>query len=203
MNIFRRIFHKLKALTGFPEQPLYRAMMGEGFIKTGKGCDLNAMSVILVERVSGKTNIEMGDNCCIRGTIMVYRADSKVTLGNNVYIGPGTFIECVEQITIGDNVLISMNCNIIDTNSHSLDSAERLGDTIEWQKGLSYKDWNKVQSSAIHIGNKSWIGLRSIILKGVSIGEGAIVAAGSVVTKEVRSYTMVGGNPAAFIKATK
>lgn len=205
MNILRKIGTKLGSLTrsGGDTPPEYRTLIRQGFIKNGEGCDLNAMNVILFEKVPGVTNFEMGNNCCIRGTIILYKSDSRVTLGNNVYIGPGTFIECAEKITIGDNVLISMNCNIIDTNSHSLKSAERLNDSIEWQKGLAHKDWSNVQSSAIHIHNRSWIGLRSIILKGVSVGEGSIVAAGSVVTKQVQPYTMVGGNPASFIKETE
>ena len=57
-----------------------------------------------------------------------------------------------------------------------------------------------VKDAPISIGNKAWIGFGVTILKGVTIGEGSDIAAGSVVTKDVPSYTLVGGNPAKFIK---
>ncbi|HEV9036988.1 MAG TPA: acyltransferase [Puia sp.] len=203
MAILRTISRKLRSLAGGGAGPQYRSLLKQGVLRTGNGCDLHSMQVILVGVTPGTLVIEMGNNCCVRGTIMVYRPTSKVVLGDNVYIGPGSWIECSVGVTIGSNVLISMNCHIIDTNSHSLNSAHRLEDTIEWQKGLSYKDWSKVQCAPVSIGDKCWVGLRSIILKGVSLGEGSIVAAGSVVTNAVQPYTIVGGNPASFIKATE
>ena len=61
-------------------------------------------------------------------------------------------------------------------------------------------NWNEVKSKKIHIKKNSWICARSIILKGVTIGKGSIVAAGSVVTKDVPDFTLVSGNPAKIIK---
>ncbi|MGC8751800.1 DapH/DapD/GlmU-related protein, partial [Hydrotalea sp.] len=66
----------------------------------------------------------------------------------------------------------------------------------------AYKNWEKVKSSPIKIADKAWIGFNVIILKGVTIGEGAIVGAGSVVTKDVPPYAVVAGNPAKIIKYT-
>ena len=62
------------------------------------------------------------------------------------------------------------------------------------------KNWNVVKKSPVIIEDKVWIGTRSIILKGVTVGEGAIVGAGSVVTKDVQPWTVVAGNPAQKIK---
>ena len=61
-------------------------------------------------------------------------------------------------------------------------------------------DWNGVKSSPIIISDKVWIGFDVVILKGVTIGEGAIIGARSVVTKDVEPYSIVAGNPAKFIK---
>jgi len=66
-----------------------------------------------------------------------------------------------------------------------------------------YKDWSNVISKEIIIKDKAWIGFNVIILKGVTIGEGAIVASGSVVTKDVPDFTLVGGNPARIIKSVE
>jgi acetyltransferase-like isoleucine patch superfamily enzyme len=73
---------------------------------------------------------------------------------------------------------------------------------VNWKKGAAFKDWSQVAHARIVIGNKAWIGFNSIIMKGVNVGEGAVVAAGSVVVKDVAPFTVVGGNPAQFIKET-
>ena len=102
--------------------------------------------------------------------------------------------------------MISWGCTIIDTDAHSLNWNHRIKDVLDWKKGLTdgkvgaYKDWSNVTSSNIKIEDKVWIGFNSIILKGVTIGQGAVIAAGSVVTKDVPAFTLVGGNPAKIIK---
>ena len=62
------------------------------------------------------------------------------------------------------------------------------------------KNWEHVQRSKIRIGDKAWIGFNSIILKGVTIGEGAVIAAGSIVIHDVPEWSVVGGNPAKVIR---
>ncbi|MDO6434160.1 acyltransferase [Flavitalea sp. BT771] len=200
MSLFRRILTRIMGDQGPANIRDNARLMSDGFIKAGAGCNLSAMNVILADKRPGNIYLEIGNDCCICGTIVLYRASSKVVIGNNVYIGPGTYVECSERVTIGSNVLISMHCNIIDTNSHSIHSSERMNDSIEWQKGHAYKNWNTVVSSPVEIGDKCWVGLRSIILKGVKLGEGVIVGAGSVVTRSVSAFSLVGGNPACFIK---
>ena len=76
--------------------------------------------------------------------------------------------------------------------------SDRKNDVKDWFVGK--KDWSFVIKRPISIKNKAWIGFNSIILKGVTIGEGAIVGAGSVVTKDVPPYTIVAGNPARIIR---
>ena len=73
----------------------------------------------------------------------------------------------------------------------------------EAREGLmlaSLKDWSVVRSAPIVIEDRAWIGFNAIILKGVTIGEGSVVAAGAVVTKDVEPYTVVAGNPARVVK---
>ena len=65
---------------------------------------------------------------------------------------------------------------------------------------ITNKNWATVNSKPIKICNDVWIGMNAIILKGVTVGEGAIVAAGAVVTKDVAPYTVVAGNPAVMVK---
>ena len=65
---------------------------------------------------------------------------------------------------------------------------------------LASKDWSVVRTKPIRICDKVWIGMNAIILKGVTIGEGSVDAAGSVVTKDVSPWTVVAGNPARVVK---
>jgi acetyltransferase-like isoleucine patch superfamily enzyme len=99
---------------------------------------------------------------------------------------------------VGDDVLISWGCNIVDHNSHSLKWTERKQDVKDWYQGK--KDWAGVSVRPVKIGNKAWLGLNVTILKGVEIGEGAVVGAGSVVIKSVPPWTIVAGNPATMVR---
>lgn len=149
--------------------------------------------------------LKIGSNCVMECRIVFENAFGNLAIGNRSYIG-SSLIVCTTDISIGQDVLISWGCTLIDTDAHSLFWKERENDVQEWRKSLMMgkvgfeKKWDSIKSLPIHIEDKAWIGFNSIILKGVTIGEGAIVASGSVVTKHVAAYTLVGGNPARFIK---
>ena len=116
---------------------------------------------------------------------------SKIQIGNNVGIS-GSTINATKSVTIGNNVLIGSGCLITDTDSHP----------------LHYEDRNMERNEKIHraplvIEDNCFIGARSIILKGVTIGEGSVVGAGSVVSKDVPPHSVVCGNPAKVVKILK
>ena len=146
------------------------------------------------------TTIEVGDNSQLRCTLMTYPFGGEIKIGSNCYVGDGTRIWSGERIIIGNDVFISHNVGITDTNAHELDAELRVETNRKILKfGISTTKGN-VKTSPINIKNKAWINFSAIILKGVTIGEGAIVAAGSVVTKDVPDFTLVAGNPARVIK---
>ena len=175
------------------------------FISSPLSSNISGLKISVRNPLKGKFYIEIAENSEINGNFIFEIEQGKILIGNRTYIGGGLFI-CIDEIEIGDDVMFAWGCTVIDNNSHSHIWAERKNDVKEWKKGLdehkigAYKDWTNVKRGKITIKNKAWIGFNSIILKGVTIGEGAIVGAGSVVTKDVPDWTIVAGNPAKIIR---
>ena len=141
--------------------------------------------------------IVIGHHCIISAKISFDATAGVVTVGNNSYIGASHLV-CHSAITIGNDAVISWGVTIVDHDSHSTRWSERAPDIADWHRGK--KDWSHVAISPVTIGDKVWIGFNVIILKGTTIGEGAIVGAGAVVTHDVPPYTIVAGNPARIIR---
>ncbi|QBN20658.1 acyltransferase [Flavobacterium nackdongense] len=143
----------------------------------------------------------IGKNSHIRGGLQVFEQNGKINIGDFCYVGENTKIWSALSIEIGNQVLISHNVNIHDNISHPLHSDMRFKD---YKRILGIENYEPktfdLNSKKITIKDKAWIGFNSIILKGVTIGEGAIVGAGSVVTKDVPDWTIVAGNPAKIIR---
>ena len=141
--------------------------------------------------------LKIQDNSLIDSTIVFERDNSSLSIGSNTYIG-GATISCANNINIGNNVQIAWGVIIMDHNSHSLDYKKRKNDLPNTFKNI--KTWEDVTISEVKIHDDVWIGVNSVILKGVTIGKGSIIAAGSVVTKDVEPMIVVGGNPAKILK---
>lgn len=147
-----------------------------------------------------KASIEIGDGCIIRSnfwsnllglyqrTIIIAKRQGKIKIGNNVGIS-GSTIYAWDSITIGDRTMIGANCKIFDSDLHPLDPADRNSDNFD-----------AVKTAPITIGPDCFIGCNCLILKGVSIGEGAVIGAGSVVTKDIPAFSTAAGNPARIIR---
>lgn len=150
-----------------------------------------------------KNNIVVGSNTHIRGELTVYPYSKKLLIGDNCYLGQGSIIRVGESITIGNNVLIAHNVTIIDSDSHEINASERAESYVQMLKFGHPKTKGNVKTSPIIIEDNVWISYNVCILKGVKIGNGAIIAAGSVVTKDVLPFSLYAGNPAQFIKTIK
>jgi len=155
--------------------------------------------------VGAQGRIIAGNNFICRGIIHCCN-NAVVRIGDNVHIGDNSILYAQKDIEIGNNVQIATDVLIFDSNIHSLNANER---TIDFQKIVGQLQKNividenqeVVKSKFTKIEDDVWIGAHCIILKGVVIGRGAVIAAGSIITKDVSPYTLV-ANPTAEYKKT-
>jgi maltose O-acetyltransferase len=147
-----------------------------------------------------KDRIVIGENTHIRGELLIWPYGDGISIGNNTYVGKNTIIRAGEKITIGNSVLIAHNVTIIDSDSHEINYLERdEGFRRMLTEGHPALKGN-VSTSPITIEDYAWISYNVCILKGVTVGKGAIIGAGSVVTKDIPPFTLYAGNPAKFIR---
>ena len=161
-----------------------------------KSIRFNGKCILQIQK---SINIVLGEGAkCNSGIKYVDgRKASRITVleGGSLKIGKwsgltNTSLICKERIEIGNYVNIGAGTIIMDTNFHSSD----------WKERAMRNDGKKANSAPIIIEDNVFIGARCIIMKGVTIGEKAIIAAGSVVVKDVPAGEIWGGNPAKFIK---
>ena len=145
-----------------------------------------------------KQCIELNHHTHIYGNLCCCN-NGKITIGAYSQLGPGSVIRSVGSVVIGNYTVISTGVIITDNNSHPLNPEDRLIVRTA-SHGSKYKSWVYSDCKPIYIGNLCWIGENSRICKGVSIGDGSIVAANAVVTKDVPPNSIAAGNPARIVK---
>ena len=146
-------------------EPWENDIATSGILSVGKNSEFSVNNGVHIRRGA---NISVCDN-------------ASLSIGSG-FINKNVNIACFENISIGNNVEISENVVIRDSDNHTI-----------------VRD-NYTMTSPIKIGNHVWIGINATILKGVTVGDGAVIAAGSVVTKDVPPKALVGGVPAKIIK---
>lgn len=121
---------------------------------------------------------------------VLVRNGATLRIGDNSGMS-NTVIQCWKRVEIGDNVKIGAGTIIMDTNFHSLDWKQRMNKST---------DSANAKSAPVVLKNNVFIGAKTIILKGVTIGENSVIAAGSVVVKSIPDNCIAGGNPCVVIK---
>lgn len=150
-------------------------------------------------RIYGSKHIQIGDNFIAGARLRIEAYDKflnssfqpQIVIGNNVNINFDCHIGCINQIHIGDGVLIASKVLIID-HFHGEITLDQIKQA-PLQRPLTSK-------GPIRIGNNVWIGEGSVIMPGVEIGDNSIIGGNSVVTKSFAANCVIGGNPARLIK---
>lgn len=125
---------------------------------------------------------EFGTNVRLRMPVTIYQPE-RLRLGSFVEIGENVILRAGGGLTIGNRVLIAAGAAIV-TAGHP----------------ISLPRWSKVELAPVTIGDDVWIGVNAVVLPGVSVGNGVVVAAGAVVTENVPPNVVVGGVPARILR---
>lgn len=172
--IYNKYINEINNFKGIRFGRPVKAIKNPQYFRIGKGTGFGKLAVLTAwdfyEGVNYKPNISIGNNC---------------------WFGDYLHFSAIGNVTIGDNLVTGRWVSIID-NGHGETDIETLK-IPPAKRVLSYK-------GPIIIGENVWIGDKATILSGVKIGDGAVIAANSVVTKNVAAYSIVGGNPARIIK---
>lgn len=184
-NPVKSMYRLLRYKSGLIAYPMVNIKIRKGHFRVHKRFVLGKVYELATYRPSDLRLLD--DSYLVVDDFTLYSGfNVSINPGARLYLGSGYAnanfkLDCFEEIHIGHDVAISHNVIIRDSDNHEMTGQEKV-------------------ASPIHIGNHVWIGMNTIILKGVTIGDGAVVAAGSVVTKSIPTRTLVGGVPAKIIR---
>jgi acetyltransferase-like isoleucine patch superfamily enzyme len=177
---------------------LIQRLIGRATCRLQKGAFLSRAARI--RNTQGDSDkIFIGRHSYIEGELLTLAHGGMISVGEWCYVGVGTRIWSAASIEIGNRVLISHSVNIFDNLSHPLKASLRHEQAKQiFTTGHPRKI--SLDERPVKICDDAWIGAGAMVLRGVTVGEGGIVAAGAVVTKDVPPYTIVAGNPAAVVR---
>ncbi|MFT3703314.1 MAG: acyltransferase [Agriterribacter sp.] len=200
LRLLYRIFRKTKrSLFAVSDRLVTRFYLSVNHVKYGNNLVSKGIPKFDI-RVNGR--MSLGDNFSMNNgpnhnmigrqqpCYFVVMEGAELVIGNNVGISSTAFV-CSTYIEVGDNVKMGGNTVIYDTDFHSIDKDSRIDPRL---------DRANAKKAPVKIANNVFIGAHTTILKGVHIGENAIIGAGSVVTKNIPANEIWGGNPAKFLK---
>jgi acetyltransferase-like isoleucine patch superfamily enzyme len=178
----------------YPEPIPPNVDFGEGFY-----CE---SAQVFKKMLSNKPHaVVFGDHVSVyAGCSFAIQRNGHCTVGNFTLLN-GAIVMSEELVEIGSHCLISWGVGIADSDFHPLEPAQRLIDSQALAPFFKNRPPRpKLKTAPVKIGNNVWIGMNAVILKGVSIGDNSVVAAGAVVTKSVPANTIVAGNPAIEVR---
>ena len=157
--------------------------------------------------------LQIGFRSMLYNTFQFEAVTGSAVMGERCFTLPTTVIRlgpglgyAGPNLIVGNDVFLGAR-SVYDNNGHSYDIRQRTADLLQAEddflacgSGAVHKDWGTVPMAPIRIEDHVWVGQDAVILKGVTIGKGAVVGAFSVVTRDVEPWTVVAGNPARLVK---
>lgn len=163
----------------------------------GEGVRLSVRARIV--NLDGADRVVIDAGAVIRG-ILRNESGGRIEIGRSVYVGDGTIVSAAAEVVIGQATLLAHGVQVFDNDSHPIDPDERARH-FRMIVGQERPGSVKIGKAPVRIGQRCWIGMQSFVLKGVTIGDDSIIAAGSVVVSDVPKGALAGGNPARLIKS--
>ena len=164
-------------------QRLQRELRGRRLARQVEGGEgLRAEGDVRIVRLSPRGTVALGRDVLLAEGVRLHLRDAgaRLEIGDGSFLNYRTEIVAHERVSIGRGCLLAWDVQVLDSDSHRIDGAPH--------------------TAPVSIGDGVWVGCRATVLKGVTIGEGAVVAAGSVVTRDVPPRALVGGNPARVLR---
>ncbi|NOS81154.1 MAG: acyltransferase [Nitrospira sp.] len=158
---------------------------------------------MIVNLQKAQTAITIGDHTWIAGQLLVFAHAGRITVGDYCYIGESSRVWSAAEVMIGNRVFLAHGVNIHDNDSHSVSAMQRHKHFRELATTGVPSFAEDIGAGPVRVEDDVWIGFNSSILKGATIGKGAIIGACTVVTRDVPAYAIVAGNPAVVIGESK
>jgi acetyltransferase-like isoleucine patch superfamily enzyme len=154
-----------------------------------------------VNELRESSRIRLRSAAICRGLLRVERfGDGRIELGEHVYIGDDCIVSAAASVSIGAYTLVAHGVQIFDNDTHPRRADARRADWNAIMKGPA-EEYESIAAAPVRIGREAWIGFNVAVMKGVTIGDRSVVAAGSVVVKDVPADSVVAGSPARVIGA--
>lgn len=177
---------------------LLRRLRGKATLRLGAGSSLAACARILNAR-GQQDCISVGVHSRIEGELFVFAHGGRIQIGDWCFVGPGSRLWSAASIQIGDRVLISHNCNIMDSLTHPLDAAQRHAQFCSIMRE-GHPTSIDLDERPVILEDDVWVGAGATVLRGVRLGRGCVVGAAAVVTADVPAFSVVAGNPARVLR---
>jgi acetyltransferase-like isoleucine patch superfamily enzyme len=185
--LYRDLLH-VAAFPLFRKLPCIRG--NNGVVRVGRHARIMGSLEIIFMDDSSRGVLEIGENLCSENDVTLAPRGGTIQIGHNCFVGKGSLIQATSgsSVLIGDDVMVANMVTIVASNHSISDRTTPMKRQPECGVG-------------IRIGSDVWIGAHAVLTDGINIGDGAVVAAGAVATRNVPAYAIVAGVPARQIRS--
>jgi acetyltransferase-like isoleucine patch superfamily enzyme len=169
-----------------------------GNVQAGIGTIISAEFAFKRFRTRRQPGLTLGAHCTMDGVHFAVGEDGYVRIGDYCYFTNAVLL-CELELRIGNYVVIGWNATLADTDFHPIAPAERIADAIACSPLGGGRPRPRIEKQPVTVEDGAWIGPNATILKGVTIGAGAFIEPGTLVTRDVPRRARVAGNPAEII----